>query len=275
VTRDEQPAFGIIRHPCGDKDPAATTQEDIFRAMNESADEAAAVSDAADTEEGDSGRAAGASVGGLVASVAAHDISPIDFLERTSLNAQLSSDKILEIARRVPTPKTAYPKNRLAGDLQLVSRLIAGGLSSRIYYVSLGGFDTHTNQQGAHARLLTEWSQSLAAFLRDMKEQGNADRVLVLTFSEFGRRVEENASAGTDHGAAAPVFLAGGPAHGGLFGQYPSLSPKDLQRGDLVHSVDFRSVYATVLDRWLQISSNEVLGRAFDPVSGLVRRVDG
>ena len=112
-----------------------------------------------------------------------------------------------------------------------------------------------------HDRLMTELNDSLSAFVADLKQQGNFDRVLLMTFSEFGRRVAENANGGTDHGAAAPMFVLGGAVKPGLFGKYPSLT--DLDHGDLKFNTDFRSVYGTVLDRWLKAPSEIVLGRKF------------
>lgn len=185
----------------------------------------------------------------------------LDFLERTALDAQVSSDKIMEIARR-HKGKTRYPGNKLAQSLSLVSRMIAGGLQSRVYYVSHGGFDTHRQQGNSHPRLLTDLDSSLKAFFKDLKEQGNYKRVTVMTFSEFGRRVKENASGGTDHGAAAPLFVAGGGVKGGLYGKHPSLA--DLNRGDLKFTTDFRNVYATMLDKWLKSPSKAVLGQQFE-----------
>ena len=154
-----------------------------------------------------------------------------------------------------------YPATNLGWRLELVARLIGGGMSSRVCYVSLGGFDTHANQAGAHERQLAVFDQAVGAFCRDMKAQGNFDRVTLLTFSEFGRRVAQNASGGTDHGAAAPLFLFGGALKGGLIGKHPSLIK--LDRGDLVHHTDFRSVYATLLEQWLKTPSAPVLGRRF------------
>jgi uncharacterized protein (DUF1501 family) len=129
--------------------------------------------------------------------------------------------------------------------------------------VSQGGYDTHTNQAATHQRLMGELGGAVQAFCADLKAQGNMDRVLVMTFSEFGRRVEQNASSGTDHGAAAPLFLVGNSVNAGLTGEYPSLAPKDLFRGDLKYTTDFRSVYATVLESWLQTKSQPILGRSF------------
>ena len=139
--------------------------------------------------------------------------------------------------------------------------MIAGGLSTRVYYVSHGGFDTHRNQGQSHQRLLGEMDNALKAFFADLKEQGNDQRVTLMTFSEFGRRVAENASGGTDHGAAAPLFVMGGGIKGGLYGKHPSLT--DLHRGDLKFNVDFRSIYATVLEKRLGTKSKAILGREF------------
>jgi len=124
----------------------------------------------------------------------------------TALDAQVSSDLIRQVSRKVENRAT-YPAGQLANSLKLVARLIGGGLPTRVFYVSQGGYDTHTNQTGTHERLLRELGDSVKAFVDDMKSQGNFGRVLVMTFSEFGRRVAENASSGTDHGAAAPMFV--------------------------------------------------------------------
>ena len=188
------------------------------------------------------------------------DLSTIDFLQRTALDAQLSSDKILAIARKYEST-VPYPQGRLAASLSMIARMIAGGLPTRVYYVSQGGFDTHAGQVNAHERLMGELNDALSAFATDLKQQGNFDRVLLITFSEFGRRVVENANGGTDHGAAAPMFILGGAVKPGLFGKYPSLS--DLDHDDLKFNTDFRSVYGTVLDKWLRAPSQVVLGRKF------------
>jgi uncharacterized protein (DUF1501 family) len=206
--------------------------------------------------------------GGTVAAIGGpvrHKGSVLDFLERTALDAQVSSDKIRAIAGRVEN-KATYPASQLGNSLKLVAKLIGGGLPTRIFYVSQGGYDTHTNQVGAHERLLKELGDSVKAFVEDMKAQGNMSRVLVMTFSEFGRRVAENASSGTDHGAAAPMFVIGNKIKAGLLGEYPSLAPADLFQGDLKYQVDFRRVYAGVLEGWLKTKSSTVLGQSFKPL---------
>ena len=199
---------------------------------------------------------------GAIAGPARHTGSVLDFLERTALDAQMSSDQIRAISGRVEN-KATYPTSPLGNSLKLVAKLIGGGLPTRVYYVSQGGYDTHTNQTNTHDRLMKELGDSTKAFIEDMKAQGNLSRVLVMTFSEFGRRVAENASSGTDHGAAAPMFVIGGHVKAGLLGKYPSLAPTDLFQGDLKYEVDFRTVYASVLEGWLKTKSEPVLGKKF------------
>jgi uncharacterized protein (DUF1501 family) len=224
----------------------ADLMEESYRRMNELL-----------PEEDVSGNSIG-SLGGPVA----HSGSPLDFIQRTAMDAQVSSDEILKVSRRVKN-QADYPSSQLSNSLKLVARLIGGGLPTRIYYVSQGGYDTHNSQAGTHQRLLGELGGAVQGFCNDLKAQGNMERVLVMTFSEFGRRVEQNASAGTDHGAAAPLFLFGPSVKAGLAGTQPSLAPDDLFRGDLKHTVDFRSVYATVLEHWMQTQSQPILGRNF------------
>lgn len=204
----------------------------------------------------------GASIGGLAGGHnRTREERPIDFLERTALDAQVSSDRIRTLSNTAT--RTVFPGSGIGRDLELIAKLIGGGMPTRVYYVSHGGFDTHVNQAGSHERLLREFGDALKAFLDEMRAQGNEQRVAVLSFSEFGRRVAENASAGTDHGAAAPLFVAGGRFRAGLHGELPSLHPRDLDNGDLRFHTDFRSVYATLLEGHLAAPSKEILGRAF------------
>jgi uncharacterized protein (DUF1501 family) len=189
----------------------------------------------------------------------------VDFISRTALDAQLSSEKVRDVAARVQN-QAVYPGSVLGNSLKLVAKLIGGGLPTRIYYVSQGGYDTHTNQLGSQQRLLQDLGDSTKAFVADLKAQGNMQRVLVMTFSEFGRRVNENANGGTDHGAAAPMFIVGNKVKAGLLGNYPSLAPQDLYQGDIKYNVDFRSVYAGVLENWLNTPSVPILGKQFAPL---------
>ena len=160
-----------------------------------------------------------------------------------------------------------YPDARIGERLAAVARLIKGNLGARIYLVSLGGFDTHAQQADEHASLLDQLAQSLSAFYEDLGAAGDAaDRTLTMTFSEFGRRIQENGSGGTDHGTAAPVFLFGPAAEGGLYGPEPDLGNLDND-GNLIHSIDFREVYASVLRSWFGMSESDVsfaLGGDYD-----------
>ena len=203
---------------------------------------------------------AGGSIGDIAGP--AGKIDALDFLERTEMDVQVTQKEIAAASGRGKNG-VPYPGSWLGNQFALISRLIAGGLRTRIYYLSQGGYDTHTGQAGAHERLLREMGDAVAAFLADLKAQGNLGRVTLMTFSEFGRRVKENASGGTDHGAAAPLFLAGGGVQAGLLGEMPSLAPRDLEDGDVKFGVDFRSVYATVLEKHLGVKSDPILGRAF------------
>ena len=207
--------------------------------------------------------------GGAVPSQALRELAAVErdggsdllgFIQRSTLSALDSSKKVQETLEQDEDP-VEYPGFGLARKLRNVARLIDAGLKTRIYYVTLDGFDTHANQLAAHAALMNELSSSLRAFAEDLSARGHLDRVLILSFSEFGRRVRENASAGTDHGAAAPSFLIGGKVRNGLIGKHPSLA--NLDSGDLKHHTDFRQIYATLLDRWLDCPSETVLGGKF------------
>jgi uncharacterized protein (DUF1501 family) len=162
------------------------------------------------------------------------------------------------------TPRATYPTSRLGRDLQFAAQIITAGVGTRIVHVLTGGYDTHANEPNDHARLLPDLAASLAAFQTDVEAQGVADRVALLAFSEFGRRVEENGSAGTDHGTAVPMYLLGNGVAGGLHGVYPSLTSLD-SNGDLVFTVDFREVYADAVERWLGVPSHDILEGDFTP----------
>lgn len=160
-----------------------------------------------------------------------------------------------------------YPSYTLAGQLREVSRLIQAELGIRIFFVELGGggiggFDNHANQRDNHASLLWEMSESINAFAADLRRQNLLDRVMLMTFSEFGRTVTENGRRGTDHGAAAPLLLVGGSLRGGLLGEQPSLT--DLEQDAQRHHTDFRQVYTTVLQQWLDYDAEAILGGKYD-----------
>jgi uncharacterized protein (DUF1501 family) len=154
-----------------------------------------------------------------------------------------------------------YPKNELARQLQQAAKLIATGLNQKVLYVSMGGFDTHAGQRNTHDQLMLHLAEGLAAFQKDLEAQGLADKVTVLAFSEFGRRVAENASEGTDHGQGGAMFALGKGVKGGIYGDLPDL--ENLEQGDIKYQQDFRGVYARVLDNWLGISSQDILGNTF------------
>jgi len=185
--------------------------------------------------------------------------SQLGFLTRTALDAQVSSERIrAAVAKR---PLVAYPGGNLSRQLQIVGAMIRDGLPTRVYYVSLSGFDTHANEVPTHSNLMRQLGDSLNAFYKDLKAQGNSSRVLTMCFSEFGRRVGSNASGGTDHGTAAPMYFVGEMMKPGLLGDHPSLT--DLDEGDLKFNVDFRSIYASVLEDWMGAPSEKVLGKQF------------
>ncbi|MDB5388680.1 MAG: hypothetical protein JWM11_4326 [Planctomycetaceae bacterium] len=183
------------------------------------------------------------------------------FIEQSLDESYLAAKQFQETTPALGETSAAYPSSRLSRHLQLVSKLIKFGGGTRVYYTSQSGYDTHSSQLVAHRQLLAEFSGALKAFLDDLKQAGLDDRVVVLAFSEFGRRVEENGSAGTDHGAAGPVFLAGSKVQSGILGEHPSMT--DLDDGDLKMRFDFRQVYATLLDRWLAVDTKAVLGGEF------------
>lgn len=192
--------------------------------------------------------------------------SNAEFVRNVGCNAYASTTTLKQAFNEYDASSAAtsakYPANNgLAAGLQTISKLILGGVGSRVYYTSIGGFDTHANQPGQQAYLLGQLADAVSAFVADLEQHGKAQDVTVMTFSEFGRRCKENASQGTDHGAASVMFVAGGGIKGGVYGEYPSLA--DLEEGDLRFHTDYRSVYATLLDKWLGANSQPVLGGAF------------
>lgn len=201
---------------------------------------------------------------------AAKSANPL--LERIRQSAQqtyASSRRIQKVAE-AKSKSGDYPATGLGNRLRLIARLINAEVPERIFYTSLGGFDTHAAQLVTHAGLLQELSDAIAKFQADLIRQGNQKRVVVMTFSEFGRRVRENGSDGTDHGSGSQMFLIGDAIRPGLIGKHPSLS--DLHRGDLKHHTDFRSVYAAVLRDWLGVAPEDVLGKAYPPLKLFTRK---
>ena len=211
-----------------------------------------------------SGRSEGKYVAGLPRDNQHNQL--VDFLQQCTLDAYASSRRV-EALTKTATNTAEYPSFGLAGTLRTVAQLIRADIGIRIFFAEfggggIGGFDNHANQLGNHCALLHQLSESVAAFVQDLKRDKLLNRVLLMTFSEFGRTVKENGRRGTGHGAAAPIFLASGKLKNGLIGSHPSLT--DLDNGALKFHIDFRRVYATVLDRWLGFDSRIVLGRKFD-----------
>lgn len=192
--------------------------------------------------------------------------SELDFLRRTTTTALASAERLKSLSSTYRTTIT-YPATGLASRLKLIAQMLTADLPARIFVVSLDGFDTHSQQQPGHAALMAELSGAIRAFEQDLAEHKLSDRVMLATYSEFGRRVAENGSLGTDHGAASMLFALTPTGKAGLHGTHPSLT--DLTDGDLKFTTDFRSVYATMLDNWLEIPSPVVLGGKF-PALGFV-----
>jgi uncharacterized protein (DUF1501 family) len=173
-----------------------------------------------------------------------------------------SADYIFEQSKLRPSSAT-YPGTELGKNLKTISTLIQSDINTKVYYVSLGSFDTHVNQEGQQKRLFTELNDAVKAFTTDLKKNNRFQDVLLMTFSEFGRRVSQNASNGTDHGTANNMFfISGGLKQNGILNALPDLS--DLNDGDLKHKVDFKNVYATVLNKWLGASDKIILGKQYE-----------
>ena len=198
-------------------------------------------------------------------SPAHHADEPVDYLYKTMANAIASAEYLFE-KNKTKKSKGNYPDTALAKKFQTIASLMLAGAETTVYYVSLGSFDTHVNQLAQQKRLFTEMNGVLEAFRKEMQEQGRWNDVMMVTFSEFGRRVAQNASGGTDHGAANQMFFMGGALrHKGLLNAMPDLS--DLADGDLKYKVDFRQVYATILERWLDTPHENSLGGKFPLLS--------
>ncbi|GAB3915820.1 DUF1501 domain-containing protein [Larkinella terrae] len=189
----------------------------------------------------------------------------ISYLYKTLAETASSAEFIYDKSK-VNRSQTVYPASELGNRLKTVSELITSGVNTNVYYISISGFDTHINQPGQQERLLRQYAEAVAAFTKDLKSTGKLNDVLLMTFSEFGRRVKQNASNGTDHGTANNLFLIGGGlTPGKVFNEAPNLT--NLDEGNLKYSVDFRSIYATLLRDWLKVDDVAVLGRKFETLS--------
>jgi len=186
----------------------------------------------------------------------------VDYLYKTMSETLSSADYIYKQSQLHPTG-AQYPATELGKNLKTIASLIMSDINTKVYYVSLGSFDTHINQEAQQKRLFTELNDAVKAFTADMKKNNRFDDVLMMTFSEFGRRVSQNASNGTDHGTANNMFfIGGGLKQKGLLNELPDLS--DLNDGDLKHKVDFKNVYATVLNKWLGSDDKKILGKKYE-----------
>jgi hypothetical protein len=187
---------------------------------------------------------------------------PVDYLYKTMAETISSADYIFKQSKLHPS-SYPYPKTELGRSFQTIASLIFSDINTKVYYVSLGSFDTHVNQAAQQQRLFTEMNEAITSFVKDLKANGRFDDILITTFSEFGRRVSQNASGGTDHGTANNMFFIGaGLKNKGVLNPVPDLN--DLQDGDLRHKVDFKNVYATILKNWLNADDRKILGRQFD-----------
>jgi len=190
---------------------------------------------------------------------------PVDYLYKTMAETLSSADYIFQQSRLHPS-KADYPKTELGSSMKTIASLIFSDINTKVYYVSLGSFDTHINQQIQQQNLFTQMNDAIAAFVKDLKANNRFDDVLLFTFSEFGRRVSQNASGGTDHGTANNMFLVSGALkQKGLINPLPDLT--DLEEGDLKHKIDFKNVYATVLRNWLQADDVAILRKKYEPLS--------
>ena len=190
-----------------------------------------------------------------------HHEENVAYLYKTLVDTQSSADYLFEKSK-VYRSTVTYPQSEFAKDLKMISQLITADTDTRIYYASLTGFDTHANQRNRQERLLQQYAEAMKAFVQDLKQNNLLNDVLIMTFSEFGRRVKQNASAGTDHGTANNLFLMGGNLKKAGFFNGPA-DLKNLDDGDLKYQVDFRDIYTTVLNRWLDAPAPQILGQTF------------
>ncbi len=198
----------------------------------------------------------------LASEVGAKD-SLFQFVQRRQLQTYANLGLLQEVLRNF-TPDGRFAGTPLGQKLEMAARLIEKGFGTRVFYLAIDGFDTHSGQAPVHAQLLQQIADAVTGFFTALQASGHDKRVLLMTFSEFGRRVQENGSGGTDHGAGSCLLVAGPGVKGGAVGKHPSLS--DLDAGDLKHHTDFRRVYATLLDKWLGCDSFGILGGKYEHI---------
>jgi len=186
----------------------------------------------------------------------------MDYLGQTGLDSLTGAD-ILKVAPEKYSSTVAYPDTKLGQRLRGVSQIHNAEVGTRIFYLDHGPYDTHAGQLSAHKQLWSEVAAAVPAFFDDLREQGNADNVVMLMFTEFGRRVRDNGS-GTDHGAGGVSFVIGDAVKGGQYGEYPSMKAQDLVQGDLNPNMDFRSVYTTLLEDWMKLDAKSIVNGTFE-----------
>ena len=199
-------------------------------------------------------------------------VTPLDphakalrYMGQTGLDAKKGAE-ILSTVLGTYSSTVQYPKTPLASSLKGIAQVKLGNVGTRVFYTSISGFDTHAGQAPIHAALWKEISEAVAAFFADLREHEADDDVIMLLWTEFGRRVHDNVG-GTDHGAAGAAFAIGEPVRGGIYGEYPSLKEADLTDGNLAYTVDFRSAYSTVLERWLQVEAPPIVNGRFEDLA--------
>ena len=186
----------------------------------------------------------------------------MDYLGQTGLDSMKAAD-ILKVAPEVYSSTVEYPDTTIASKLKGISQVHQANLGTRVFYCDHGSFDSHSNQVGMHDKLWIDVSQAVESFFDDLRENDAADNVIMLMFTEFGRRVHDNGS-GTDHGAGGVAFLVGDAIKGGEYGEYPSLRPEHLEQGDLVPHTDFRSVYTSIAEDWMGMDAQPLVGGTFE-----------
>ena len=189
-----------------------------------------------------------------------------EFVGQTGLDVLKGADLLVDVANQYSST-VEYADNAIAKSLKDVARIHLAGLGTRIFYTQHGGYDTHANEMPTHPKLMQELSGAIADFLDDLAEHNAADDVTILVFTEFGRRMRDNGS-GTDHGSGGGAYIFGNRVRGGLYGQYPSLDPADWEHGeDLQHTFDFRGVYGTLLEQWLEVDARPIVKGSYEQLS--------